>query len=1025
MDHPKPKTFEEALDRIAALEKEISNSKLFQISEERYRKMFELDTDAIVVFDPISGFFVEANPSACDFFRYNKNELLGMTPYSLSPEYQPDGQHSKEAAMFYIMETIKTGACIFDWTHKDKFGEAIPCEIHTIALPYFDGSLHVRGLIKDKRKVLELEKQIIKNKDLITRITETLPGILYILNLEESSYTYFNNNFENLLGYQETEFSSFNSTDLLNSHIHPEDTDNLREHLQIILNNPNIHSKELEFRLRKKTGEYLWLHTWETVFRLNKTTGKVEEILGIAQDVTKLKQQEIYLKENDFRFKTIAEQTGLIVYEYDIPSGKIYWEGAIKEVLGYTKMEFDPDISGWEKLIHPDDLFRVQKNLESSIQNEISFKDTYRFKTKAGNYIDINERGVYVKGDHFHSTRMFGVLEDVTAKRLAEEEIRRSEERFRIVAEQTGQMLYEVDMTTENIIWAGAITKVTGYSEEEFKVFNLTEWFNSIHPDERENSKLLYESAKIGSGIYNDIYRFRRKDGSYIYLEDRGTFLKNDFGKITHMFGVMEDVNEKRLYEEELKSSEERFRTFYQLTNEPVLIIDPSDGKILDTNPALHTLFEFEKHEILGYSLDKLFSRPSLIKDLTVNLDDSVVPISVEGITINGKRIPLLVSGRLFIIGKQERFLLSVLDLSSLKEAETLRRAIQDIEERNRLIQDQKAELEFAIDTLKKTQNKLILSEKMASLGQLIAGIAHEINNPIGAMKASSELIQDSLENLQSNLHHFIQLFKASPENILEEVKEWIQVSSRLDNMRHGMEARKLKKNLTEELNLLNVKNPSYIADEIVDMGIQDSLDQIKSFTKYQDFYEIFTFGMYHIRSFQHLNSIRESIGRIAKIVYALKNFSHIDISGMKTLTNIVKNLETVLTIHQNQLKKGIEVIKEFEDCPDIPCYADDLMQAWTNLIFNAIQAMNYKGTLTIKIKNMENYITVSIKDTGFGIPLEIQPRIFEPFFTTKAPGEGSGLGLDIVKRVIEKHEGEIRFLTSKNGTEFQIFLPK
>ncbi|WP_411822254.1 PAS domain S-box protein [Leptospira sp. 'Mane'] len=1025
MDHPKPTTLEDALHRISELEKKITDSKLFQISEERYRKMFELDKDAIVVFDPISGLFVEANPSACEFFQYTKEELSGMTPYGLSPEFQPNGMSSQDSALQYIQQTIENGSCVFEWSHKNKSGEIIPCEIRTVALPYFDGNIHVRGLIKDKRKVLELEKQILDNKDLITRITKTLPGILYILNLENQSYTYFNNNFETLLGYRETEFSSFTSTDILNYHVHPEDTDNLREHLQILLENPNIHSKELEFRLRKKSGDYLWLHTWETIFRTNNKTGKVEEILGIAQDVTNVKEQEIHLKENDFRFKTISEQTGLIVYEYDIPSGKIYWEGAIRELLGYSRQEFNVDILGWAKLVHPDDLFRVQKNLEFCIQNEKSFQDTYRFKTKEGKYIDIDERGVYVKGDHFHSTRMFGVLEDVTSKRLAEEEIRKSEERFRIVAEQTGQMLYEVDVESERIIWAGAITKVTGYTAEEFQSFHLNDWFNLIHPDERESSRLLFESAKSGSGIYSDVYRFKKKDGDYIFLEDRGVFLKNSLGKSTHMFGVMEDVHGKRLYEEELKSSEERFRTFYQLTNEPVIIIDPSDGKILDTNPALHTLFDFEKQEILNSSIDKLFSRPSLIKDLTANLNEPITPISVEGITKSGSSIPLLVSGRLFIIGKQERFLISALDLSSLKEAETLRRAIQDIAERNRLIQEQKAELEVAIDTLKKTQNKLILSEKMASLGQLIAGIAHEINNPIGAMKASSELIQDSLENLQSNLHRFIQLFKTSPETVLEEVKEWIQVSSRLDNMRHGMEARKLKKTITEELNILNIRNPSYIADEIVDLGIQDSLDQIKSFSKHRSFYEIFTFGMYHIRSFQHLNSIRESIGRIAKIVYALKNFSHIDISGMKAPTNIAKNLETVLTIHQNQLKKGVEVIKEFEDCPDIPCYADDLMQAWTNLIFNAIQAMNYKGTITIGIQNTDTNVIISIKDTGPGIPIEIQSRIFEPFFTTKAPGEGSGLGLDIVKRVIEKHEGEIRFETSPKGTKFQIFLPK
>ena len=164
---------------------------------------------------------------------------------------------------------------------------------------------------------------------------------------------------------------------------------------------------------------------------------------------------------------------------------------------------------------------------------------------------------------------------------------------------------------------------------------------------------------------------------------------------------------------------------------------------------------------------------------------------------------------------------------------------------------------------------------------------------------------------------------------------------------------------------------------------------------------------------------------RAAKVVFALKTYSRYDTTGEKVLAKIPEGIETILTLYHNQLKQGVEVIRNYQDSfPPILCYPDELNQVWTNLIHNALQAMENKGSLKIDVKQQDGSIVVSITDSGKGIPPEILPRIFEPFFTTKPAGEGSGLGLDIVKKIIDKHQGKITVDSSPGQTTFTVFLP-
>ena len=141
--------------------------------------------------------------------------------------------------------------------------------------------------------------------------------------------------------------------------------------------------------------------------------------------------------------------------------------------------------------------------------------------------------------------------------------------------------------------------------------------------------------------------------------------------------------------------------------------------------------------------------------------------------------------------------------------------------------------------------------------------------------------------------------------------------------------------------------------------------------------------------------------------------------------TSLKDSLETVLTIYHNQIKRNTVLVTEYQDLEDIYCFPDELNQVWTNLIHNALQAMEYKGTLTITLEAAGEYQRVVVKDSGHGIPEEIREKIFSPFFTTKKAGEGSGLGLDIVKKIVDKHHGKIEVdSTVGEGTAFAIYIP-
>ncbi|MBP7562225.1 MAG: GHKL domain-containing protein [Candidatus Cloacimonetes bacterium] len=353
---------------------------------------------------------------------------------------------------------------------------------------------------------------------------------------------------------------------------------------------------------------------------------------------------------------------------------------------------------------------------------------------------------------------------------------------------------------------------------------------------------------------------------------------------------------------------------------------------------------------------------------------------------------------------------------------------IQKIQERmherdeaNNSLIDRTIELTEALENLKQTQNHLIQSEKMAALGQLIAGVAHEVNTPLGAIRSSvGNILQNFTETLSSLPEFFCSI--SDDEKIF--LHGLINKSLNYNHHLSAKEERQYKRTISAILDEHEVNHSREVADTLVDMGIFEEIEACVPFLKRENGFDILQ-KAYKLSSIQRsANNINIATDKASKVVFALKNYARYDHTGEMTMSDITEGIETVLTLYQNQMKHGIELIKEFEPVPQLMCYPDELNQVWTNIIHNAIQAMDNKGILAIKLRSDENFIRICITDSGKGIPESIKDRIFEPFFTSKPKGEGSGLGLDIVKKIIEKHNGMIKVESKPGKTTFCISLP-
>ena len=327
-----------------------------------------------------------------------------------------------------------------------------------------------------------------------------------------------------------------------------------------------------------------------------------------------------------------------------------------------------------------------------------------------------------------------------------------------------------------------------------------------------------------------------------------------------------------------------------------------------------------------------------------------------------------------------------------------------------------------ALDELKATQTQLIAAEKMASLGLLVSNVAHEINTPIGAVKSSGTLISDTLDSALPDLSELFAMLDDTHRALFVQMITQCKQSTAKISTR---EERGLTKQITAQLQEAGVEDASRNARLLMKLRAHQNPLEYLPLLQHPDNEFILDTAGNMANIINGTSNINSAVEKVSRVVYALKALSGDDVVKAAIVAPLQPDMDNALAKYQSQMK-SVELVTNFQpDMPPIHADHDALEQLCIHLVMNALQAMNYEGKLTVGLSAEKNQAIISVTDTGSGIADDIKDRIFEPFFTTRTSGEGSGMGLAIVKRIVEQHQGKIEVKTEVGvGTTFAVTLP-
>jgi signal transduction histidine kinase len=340
---------------------------------------------------------------------------------------------------------------------------------------------------------------------------------------------------------------------------------------------------------------------------------------------------------------------------------------------------------------------------------------------------------------------------------------------------------------------------------------------------------------------------------------------------------------------------------------------------------------------------------------------------------------------------------------------------VTDLRERSR-------ELERALHELRQTQDQLIQSEKLAAVGPLIAGIAHDLNSPLGAIRSATTQIRGILED---HWPHFMELWEALDPELRAWTRAVMAASPAEPEYTDGRRERAYRKELTSQAADAGRDDANRWAEAVAEAGLFEQPAVVEQLLVRRDPYPVLELLTLYRQIRQLVSIAVHASDRASGVVKALQHFLHTGPAGPSVYFDAAETVRRILPLFEHRVRHGIVLEVDLEEGLFVQGWPDKLTQVWVNLITNALQALGNEGRIQVKAYRQFAAIVVSVEDDGRGIPVELQRKVFDPFFTTKAPGEGTGLGLDVCRRVVEEAGGTITLDSRPGRTVFEVTLPE
>jgi PAS domain S-box-containing protein len=680
-------------------------------------------------------------------------------------------------------------------------------------------------------------------------------------------------------------------------------------------------------------------------------------LLAVVRDVNEQKQLHESLVNERKLLRTLIDNIPDPVYVKDTLCRKFIANLADvgnmgrkseSEVLGKDDFEFFPH--GIASLFYADDQHVLQTG-EAVLNREEFFFD------KDGNKQWLLTSKIALKDETGTIIGIVGIGRDITKKKEAEEALLESEQRYRDIIEQTADGIYILDADTRKIVQANnAFSRLLGYSAEEVLGISVYDFVAASKEsiDTRIGRITLNRETIAGERLY------RKKSGEIFSVWASVNTIK--FNGQPAICTMVHDISEQKNREEEIRASEERFRLISEYVADCIILIT-STGECLYASASL-TQLGYEPALLPGVNIfDKI--HPDDLNHVKEEIEAVQWSLAHRSSEFQFRRqdalwVTMEATISLLINDAGSKILMVMRDITERKQHEAhLHEVLGSLQRKNE-------EIEETVTRLRQMQASLVQSEKMASIGQLTAGIAHEINNP--------------LSFAASNLNRFTEYFN-DVRGLLQLWREFGQSITPTAEVKQQLDA------LIEE-------------EKKRDLNFLDA-----------DFAEL-------------MKHTVDGTTRIKRIVDQLRGFAHMATNDF-ALTDINQILDETLTLVWNEIKYTATVTKEYGDLAPVPCNAGELKQVFVNLLVNAAHAIPTKGEITLHTELTGSSVQITIRDTGCGIPAENLKKIFDPFFTTKPVGKGTGLGLWIVSTILEKHHGSISVESELGkGTAFTLTLP-